>query len=272
MSRPDLSIARMHDLARRMEKSNPADAREQSAILESLKELYAALSDAKEQELARHVEAAGLLSSYLARMGALAGKEVSEIAARLLRTAAGLKADKSHQLRVVEKRPGERIDARKEDAKDLVDDMMLGQILLRRGQVTEEEIAAAVKLQNLRKVRFGEALIELGAVDEQQVQEALRYQEACVELRNTTTEKSGRKVVYSSEDLTAKNLRLVGDILLGQVMVERGMISQKTLDKALDSQRASGMRIGEALVQTGACTWDQVENGLKLQAQRRKYR
>ena len=274
MKRPDLSVSRMHALARRIEKSNPADTREQGEIHGCLKELHEALRSAKEQELARHVEAAGLLSSYLARMGELAGREVIDIAVRLLRTAAGLKADQAHRLRVGKRRSNGKPDSKPVDAKDVVDDMLLGQILLRRGYVTEEEIDASVQLQNLRKIRFGEAVIELGFASWEQVVEALNYQDACMQLRASAREKSGgRTPVYSEiETLEAKSLRLVSDIMLGQVMLERGMISQKALDTALASQRASGMRIGEALVQTGACTWDQVEAGLRLQAQRRKYR
>ena len=272
MSRPDLSISRMHDLARRIEKSNPADPGEQSAILSSLRDLHKALTAAEEQELARHIEAAGLLSSYLARMGELAGREVIDIAVRLLRTAAGMKAEKAHKLRIAGGSSSEKTAA-PADAKDLVDDMLLGQILLRRGYVTEDQIEAAVQLQNQKKVRFGEALIELGSVTWEQVVEAVNYQDSCLQWRASALEKNGGRVPEPSivDTMDAKSLRLVSDILLGQIMVERGLVSQKALDAALASQRASGMRIGEALVQSGACSWDQVEYGLKLQAQRRKY-
>ena len=67
------------------------------------------------------------------------------------------------------------------------------------------------------------------------------------------------------------SLRLMSDVLLGEILIERGIISKQQLEHGLSTQRATGMRIGEALVNHGFCGWDQVEMGIRIQGQRRRY-
>jgi hypothetical protein len=55
------------------------------------------------------------------------------------------------------------------------------------------------------------------------------------------------------------------DKMLGEVMVQLGYITLKQLDKGLVTQRATDQRIGEALVGTGAATWDQVREAVAVQ-------
>ena len=57
--------------------------------------------------------------------------------------------------------------------------------------------------------------------------------------------------------------------LLGEIMVQMHLVTRKSLDRALVTQRATDMRIGEALVSIQACTWDQVNQGIAAQEQMR---
>ena len=57
--------------------------------------------------------------------------------------------------------------------------------------------------------------------------------------------------------------------LLGEIMVQMHLVTRKNLDRALVTQRATDMRIGEALVSIQACTWDQVNQGMAAQHQMR---
>lgn len=57
--------------------------------------------------------------------------------------------------------------------------------------------------------------------------------------------------------------------LLGEIMVQMHLVTRKSLERALVTQRATDMRIGEALVSIGACTWDQVNQGMSAQKQMR---
>jgi hypothetical protein len=53
--------------------------------------------------------------------------------------------------------------------------------------------------------------------------------------------------------------------LLGEIMVQLGMVTKKQLEQALVRQRATDRRIGEALVGLGAATWGQVEEAMAVQ-------
>ena len=57
------------------------------------------------------------------------------------------------------------------------------------------------------------------------------------------------------------------DGLLGEVMVRMGMIGRERIDEALLIQRATGARFGEAMVETGAITWEQLNSALSEQKQ-----
>jgi hypothetical protein len=53
--------------------------------------------------------------------------------------------------------------------------------------------------------------------------------------------------------------------LLGEVMLQLGMVTKKQLEQGLVHQRATDQRIGEALVSLGAATWSQVEQAMAVQ-------
>jgi hypothetical protein len=55
--------------------------------------------------------------------------------------------------------------------------------------------------------------------------------------------------------------------LLGEIMLQLRLVTQADLERALVTQRATDMRIGEALVSIGACTWEQVKQGVAAQQQ-----
>jgi hypothetical protein len=60
-------------------------------------------------------------------------------------------------------------------------------------------------------------------------------------------------------------LASVEERLLGEVMLQLGMVTKRQLEQALVHQRATDQRIGEALVSLGAVTWDQVEQAVAVQ-------
>jgi len=63
--------------------------------------------------------------------------------------------------------------------------------------------------------------------------------------------------------------RQVDQDLLGEIMVQMQLVSREGLDSALVTQRATDMRIGEARVSIGACTWEQVNQAMSAQEQMR---
>jgi hypothetical protein len=132
-------------------------------------------------------------------------------------------------------------------ATDLVGDMMLGQILLQRGQILEEHIHQAIKVQRATSARIGDIFVKIGACSRQQVADALSHQAACRrENLSDSTERPGRPT-------RAAPAQVVGEATLGEIPVERSVMRAASPRRALEFKQ-SGSRIGEALVKMGATT------------------
>ncbi len=57
--------------------------------------------------------------------------------------------------------------------------------------------------------------------------------------------------------------------MLGEVMLQLGFVTRKQLELGLVTQRATDMRIGEALVSIGAATWENVREAIAVQGRLR---
>jgi len=61
------------------------------------------------------------------------------------------------------------------------------------------------------------------------------------------------------------SLKMVTDQCLGEILIQTGTASAADVAEGLKAQRATGVRIGEALVMLGKVTWEQVESAVRLQ-------
>ena len=61
------------------------------------------------------------------------------------------------------------------------------------------------------------------------------------------------------------DLRLVSDVLLGEILIQQGTATSEQIDEALKFQRNSGILVGAALIQLGFATPKQIETGLRFQ-------
>ena len=126
------------------------------------------------------------------------------------------------------------------------DSPLFGELLLKLGIVTPNQIEEALALQSLNGQRLGESLISLGYVTREQIQDAL------------------------GEALGLHQPAPVGRITpeqppLGEVLVGLKYLTETQLDDALAIQRRSGRKLGEILVQNGYCSYKQLYEGLSLQ-------
>jgi len=160
-----------------------------------------------------------------------------------------------------------------------VGDMLLGEILLKRHQVLPSHVDDAMRLQQQDRIQLGEALVRLGAATREQVSGALKYQDDCRRLVQSVGERP-RPGGGPTPKLTLRmkgeqgcdpGLQLLSEVLLGEVMVRNGIVTREELERGLKAMRATGLRLGEALVSARACTWQDVERGLELQARARRY-
>jgi hypothetical protein len=251
-----MSAVALHRIAEQLSSCELQDAHEQGSIFEELRELRAHGEGELGDEVLRRLEAVGMLVGYLARMGEFAGEEVRVIAVRLLRDAAECLALPR----------GERRRAVAGSAVDLLGDVMLGQILLKRGQILDGHIHEALKVQRAEGLRFGEALVKIRACTQAQVTEALASQAAERRVRGAVDRHARRR----AEPL-GTGLRIVGEVMLGELLIQRNVVTRRQLERALEVQKQEGLRVGEALVKVGATTMEQIEQALRIQSRDRRF-
>ncbi len=124
------------------------------------------------------------------------------------------------------------------------DSPLFGELLLKLGIVTPNQIEEALALQSLNGQRLGEALISLGYVTRQQIQDALG-------------EALG---LHHAPQGSAPDHPPLGELLVGLKY-----LTESQLDEALALQRRTGRKLGEILVQNGFCSYKQLYEGLSLQ-------
>lgn len=126
---------------------------------------------------------------------------------------------------------------------------MIGTVLMKERLITPEQLEAALKQQEALKKRgqvhpIGQVLIDMGAVDANQIRIALRIQQEIAVLRCESDK-------------------------LGIQLLEANAINPTQLQVALADHRATGMRLGEALVARGYINEQQLEHFLRLQVKRK---
>ena len=160
--------------------------------------------------------------------------------------------------------PSLRLDPRVStvgSTKDL-NGMRIGQVLVELGLIGEVQINEALDLQQKDGLRLGEALMRLGSVMPEGLQEALALQK---KMREYATDPS------QSEAWDAGKVG-VGEwqeSLLGALLVQRKVVDEDNLKKALSISRATGMRLGESLVHHGFCDWATVRQVINDQERMR---
>lgn len=117
---------------------------------------------------------------------------------------------------------------------------LIGQLFIQLGVVQDRHVEEALALQRLTGQRLGEALISLGYVTRQQLQDTLS------------------KLIGASSDGAARPR-------LGEVLLGLKYVSAAQIQAALDRQSRDGRKLGELLVELGFCTYKQVYEALSLQ-------
>lgn len=173
-----------------------------------------------------------------------------------------------------------------------LNDMVLGQILVEMGHVGEDDVTHALRHQVRTGQPVGQSLVTLGLTTAELVEDALRLQES---LRASLARAGAPEPVAPAassppaptpdasprdagpdpssagasdepqESPVARALGMEADALLGEILRRTGAVGATDLALALDAQRGSGRRLGDVLVDQGACGWQQVEEARELQ-------
>ncbi|HEY8206073.1 MAG TPA: adenylate/guanylate cyclase domain-containing protein [Myxococcaceae bacterium] len=118
---------------------------------------------------------------------------------------------------------------------------LFGEVLLKLGLVNQAQLEEALKLQSVTNQRVGEALLSLGYVTRDQLKGALL------------------------ESLGLNDESALGKPRLGELLIGLKYVSQEQVDEAVQQQRRDGRKLGEILVEQGACTFKQIYEALSLQ-------
>lgn len=175
----------------------------------------------------------------------------------------------------------------------------LGEILVHLGIITSEQLDEALRIQKVWRIPLGACTEKLGFATGAQIARALELQ---ARLRASVTPNAplpqaaapaGFRPLGSTPPGAATSApgaepalgaapgprrselklelreRSRGQ-MLGELLIEQGVLSKEQLDHGLKMQRAAGLRLGEALIQLGYATREQVKQALLLQEKMRK--
>jgi len=264
-----MSIPQIKTLTASLASLDPLDMHANSQVLGMLKDLRTEIRALNNEAALEGLEGAILMLSFHVRTVGLGGDELMNILRRVVQYLQGCMiqhAASSGQM----------------DPSTQLDDLQLGQILIRMGYLNEDEVEYCLDYGRDQGIPFGEALLQNRKLGEEQIREALALQDSgrrgamAMPARQVETEAYARgggprviKMSPSLEDQKGTELKLMTDVMLGEVLMRSQIISQKDLDDALLCQRMTGARLGEALVQSGACLWNDVETALGMQARLR---
>src|SRR5262245_4176477 len=118
---------------------------------------------------------------------------------------------------------------------------LFGEVLIKLGLVNETQLQEALQLQKSTGQRIGEALLSLGYVTRDQ-------------LRGALLESLG----LADEGLSVRPR-------LGELLIGLKYATPDQVDDAIEQQRVDGRKLGEILVEQGACTFKQIYEALSLQ-------
>jgi hypothetical protein len=166
--------------------------------------------------------------------------------------------------------PTQGSEAGEEKELHLINDMLLGEILVQLGIIKPEAIEAALRVQAERGMRFGEALVMVGGANEADVLAGIRFQSHLRSSKESGAHRGQGTHPLAQRAPRREGFRKLDDFLLGEILARRGFVTQDQIKEALRVQRATGIQIGEALVKTGATTREQVNAALSYQAKLRQ--
>ncbi len=138
------------------------------------------------------------------------------------------------------------------EAATVIQSRLIGAILVEKNLITGEQLERALQLQAETGERLGEIVVAEFGVPRLELASVLAEQWAELEKAEREAAKVVERPVAPVEPLTPAEAQIRRP--LGEIFVELGFISSDQLDAALDTQRESGARIGEILVEQGSLT------------------
>lgn len=127
---------------------------------------------------------------------------------------------------------------------------LIGEIFVERGLITHEQLAQALELQREGGGMLGEILVGSFGVSRIELAGVLAEQWSAME-RGARSERGEPAVAAAPPPTTEEAMEELSRRPIGEIFVERGMVTEEQLEHALQIQRESGERLGEILVRLG---------------------
>jgi hypothetical protein len=158
-----------------------------------------------------------------------------------------------------------------------INEMVLGELLVELGHVTAENIREAIEEQAESGLLLGQLLQQRGLVTAEKIEDTVKLQRQLRAqttldsvLKSTAKKLSGELKIGLKGDRSGGPSDKSSDTLLGAILLRQGAITNAQLDQCLSIQRASGLRLGETLVEMGATNWQTIERAVDLQKRLRQ--
>ena len=244
----------LQNLARRIAQTRPIDRAGKQALARELKNLRGRLQPSTSPELVDRVEATVLLMHFLSL--------VDDSPIETLQLVGRLTASFDEHSFTPPAEPAARatgLDALTQASK-------LGEILVAMGLITPAQLDEALRLQLSWRLPLGTCLEKLGHATSAQVAQALELQQ---KLRASAEPPAALPSPVPATPARSGGLRL--DVRenqgpsLAEFLLQRNLLNQQQIERAMTMQRAAGITLNEAIVQLGLLSIDQVRQAVQLQ-------
>jgi hypothetical protein len=245
----------LQHLARRIAQTRSIDRAAKGLLARELKSLRSRLYPSLGQEVIDRVDAATLLMHYLA-ISEDSPTEALQLVARM--TAA---LDDRFFAPAVPSPLDVAPAAAASPLDGLSATSRLGEIMVKTGIITEEQLNEALNIQRTWRLPLGTCVEKLGHATGAQVARALELQK---KLRA-----SAAPALPSEPQANHRPVGLNLDVRnsgpsLGELLLQRNMLAPPQLERAKTLQRAAGVTLEEALVQLQILTRDQVRAAVQI--------
>jgi hypothetical protein len=140
----------------------------------------------------------------------------------------------------------------------------LGELLVLRGLLAEDDVASALLEQRRNRRRLGQILVARGVLSRAALESTLAEQAGRLEPESGFG--AGLRDAIDVQRAGRRRTRRRSRPPLGEYLVRRGYLTDEDISRALADQAKSGKLIGEILVERGAVAQPVVSRALEEQA------
>jgi type IV pilus assembly protein PilB len=140
----------------------------------------------------------------------------------------------------------------------------IGELLVLRGLLDEEELASALVEQRHNRRRLGQILVGRGVVSSAALESTLAEQASRLEPERGFG--GGLREAIGTQSTHHRVGRQSRQRPIGEVLLRQGHVSDEDINRALSEQAKSGRLLGEILVERGAVSQPVISRALEEQA------